>query len=216
MTKILVQPPTMTTMYIILAACLMTSAVTSSITWWVAKWVFQTPVEKESRVNLWKLAFCALLTSNIIFFGHVYVHWLKSGQQSYRSSRSNTNHMWSIKERIQCSLCPRSPTVGQCISCGKRCCRGCIEEATTQCWPCLGCSEPQMNSFHRTHDVRAPLIPVDRNGPPPGMKTVVRWQDDGQKVVGYKKGISNGYKRGSAKDRGEAALHGSPGVTEYE
>ena len=47
------------------------------------------------------------------------------------------------RQLLVCALCPRSPTLGTCESCGRMCCRGCIEEESRQCWSCLGYGSPQ-------------------------------------------------------------------------
>ena len=42
-------------------------------------------------------------------------------------------------------VCPvlAQPIIGECSVCRRRCCRGCLEDATGQCWACLGYSSPQ-------------------------------------------------------------------------
>ena len=45
------------------------------------------------------------------------------------------------RQLLVCALCTRSPTRGTCVTCGRMCCRGCIEDASRQCWVCLGYEE---------------------------------------------------------------------------
>ena len=47
------------------------------------------------------------------------------------------------KQCLGCALCSRNLIIGACSVCGRRCCRGCIKEASRQCWSCLGYSSPQ-------------------------------------------------------------------------
>ena len=52
-----------------------------------------------------------------------------------------------IKECIQCCLCHRSPTIASCATCGRRCCRHCLEgdfradggSGLFECRACVGC-----------------------------------------------------------------------------
>ena len=47
------------------------------------------------------------------------------------------------KQCLGCALCSHNPIIGECSVCRRRCCRGCLEDATGQCWACLGYSSPQ-------------------------------------------------------------------------
>ena len=49
-----------------------------------------------------------------------------------------------VIQTIGCLLCQGTPIVAACISCAKRCCAECVEEATGQCWACLDYSEKQV------------------------------------------------------------------------
>ena len=42
-------------------------------------------------------------------------------------------------------VCPvlAQAIIGECSVCRRRCCRGCLEDATGECWACLGYSSPQ-------------------------------------------------------------------------
>ena len=47
------------------------------------------------------------------------------------------------KQCLGCALCSHNPIIGECSVCRRRCCRGCLEDATGECWACLGYSSPQ-------------------------------------------------------------------------
>ena len=42
-----------------------------------------------------------------------------------------------------CELCDGYPTIGKCYTCGRRCCRRCVEGSDEyECWSCWGYSSP--------------------------------------------------------------------------
>ena len=51
-----------------------------------------------------------------------------------------------VRRHLECARCDRHATIGECDTCHRRCCRGCLEEATGQCWCCLGYGSPQEHS----------------------------------------------------------------------
>ena len=51
-----------------------------------------------------------------------------------------------IQRLFMCALCGAHPTIGCCVLCGRRCCRGCVEgETVFECWACSGFSSPPEN-----------------------------------------------------------------------
>ena len=57
------------------------------------------------------------------------------------STKNETKFYNTLQVCDVCALCTRSPTRGTCVTCGRMCCRGCIEDASRQCWVCLGYEE---------------------------------------------------------------------------
>ena len=69
----------------------------------------------------------------------------------------------SSKQCLGCTLCTRNPIVGSCDLCHHRCCRGCLEETTRQCWVCLGYSSPQEREEKGPGAGRHYLMPLKGN-----------------------------------------------------
>ena len=77
-------------------------------------------------------------------------------------------------QMIGCVLCQRTPIVGECTSCKKRCCAGCIETETGQCWSCLGYSGPQELQKSKATEP-GPVEMGGQSGPAVERQADLRW-----------------------------------------
>ena len=74
----------------------------------------------------------------------------RGGKKHRKNARKNARVKICSGQPIQrlfmCALCGAHPTIGCCVLCGRRCCRGCVEgETVFECWACSGFSSPPEN-----------------------------------------------------------------------
>ena len=70
----------------------------------------------------------------------------RGGKKHRKNARVKICSGQPIQRLFMCALCGAHPTIGCCVLCGRRCCRGCVEgETVFECWACSGFSSPPEN-----------------------------------------------------------------------
>ena len=79
----------------------------------------------------------------------------------------------TVAPELRCALCTRKPTTKICSLCGQHCCRGCVEDASGQCWSCLGFSGPQEKDGPSVVvPVSNPELRIESHEPVEGQRTL--------------------------------------------